>query len=393
MSKNNENKLVPIFRFPEFKNEEEWRYPNGNELFEPIVNKNHNSDLPILAITQEQGAIPRNLIDYHVSVTDKSVESYKVVEVGDFIISLRSFQGGIEYSGYKGLCSPAYIILRKKTDLESDFYRHYFKSMPFIRDLNKNLEGIRDGKMISYKQFSEIRIPKPNHKEQQKIASCLSSLDDVMKTESEKLDIILNHKKGLLQNLLPKEGESIPNFRFKEFENSGVWVEKELGSFCNSLSSGKDKNVEDGEYELYGSTGIIGKAENANYEGDFILVARVGANAGLLNKVTGKFGVTDNTLVIDLIKKNIINFIYYSLENVGLKELVFGSGQPLITGGQLKSLQFLIPQDEKEQVKIADTLSSVDDLINAQNQKLEALQLHKRGLLQGLFPNLNDVTE
>ncbi len=81
----------------------DWKYKNGGELFESISNKDHRSDLPILAVTQEQGAIPRNLIDYQISVTDKSVGSYKVVEVGDFIISLRSFQGGIEYSNYKGI--------------------------------------------------------------------------------------------------------------------------------------------------------------------------------------------------------------------------------------------------------------------------------------------------
>ena len=121
-------KLVPRLRFPEFKRDGEWGYRNGDELFEPISNKKHNSDLPILAITQEHGAIPRELIDYHVSVLDKSLESYKIVEVGDFIISLRSFQGGIEYSNYLGLCSPAYIILRRKIDLINDFYRFYFKS-------------------------------------------------------------------------------------------------------------------------------------------------------------------------------------------------------------------------------------------------------------------------
>jgi type I restriction enzyme S subunit len=180
-----EGEKVPKFRFPEFNSEIGWEFLNGDKLFETISNKNHNSDLPILAITQEQGAIPRDMIDYHVSVTDKSVESYKVVEIGDFILSLRSFQGGIEYSNYIGLCSPAYIILRKKKHLINDFYRHYFKSFLFIQNLNKNLEGIRDGKIISYKQFSEILIPKPKTKEQQKIASCLSSLDVLITAQTE----------------------------------------------------------------------------------------------------------------------------------------------------------------------------------------------------------------
>jgi len=121
MSKFKTNKLVPKLRYPEFKNSGEWTYYNGDVLFDPVTNKNHNSDLPILAITQEHGAILRDQIDYNVTVTDKSLEGYKVVEVGDFIISPRSFQGGIEYSQYKGICSPAYIIIRKKSEIVDAF--------------------------------------------------------------------------------------------------------------------------------------------------------------------------------------------------------------------------------------------------------------------------------
>ena len=194
---------IPRLRFSVFSGG--WDYMNGDELFEPISNKNHNSDLPILALTQDQGAVPRDMINYNVIVSDKSVAGYKVVEVDDFIISLRSFQGGIEYSRYKGLCSPAYIVLRKKSeDLISDFYRIYFKSFNYIQELNKKLEGIRDGKMISYKQFSEIKLPVPNPAEQQKIAECLSALDELIASESAKLESLKDHKKGLMQQLFPQ---------------------------------------------------------------------------------------------------------------------------------------------------------------------------------------------
>jgi type I restriction enzyme S subunit len=147
---------VPKLRFPEFRDAGEWSNSFGNEVFEQINNKQHDSTLPVLAITQEHGAIPRNMIDYQVSVTEKSIESYKVVEVGDFIISLRSFQGGIEYSIYKGICSPAYVILRKKTVASENYFKQFFKTERFIQTLNKNIEGLRDGKMVSFKQFSEL---------------------------------------------------------------------------------------------------------------------------------------------------------------------------------------------------------------------------------------------
>lgn len=139
-----------------------WEKLGGNEIFETVSNKNHNSDLPILAITQDNGAIPRDMIEYKITVTDKSVDSYKVVEVGDFIISLRSFQGGIEYSNYRGICSPAYIILRAHRLIDDRFFKYYFKTEKYITDLNRKLEGIRDGKMVSFKYFSDIKINTPS---------------------------------------------------------------------------------------------------------------------------------------------------------------------------------------------------------------------------------------
>ena len=198
-------KTIPALRFPEFQNEGEWNYENGDILYGSIVNKKHKSDLPILAITQENGAIPRDEINYRVVVEDKSIEGYKVVEIGDFIISLRSFQGGIEYSRYEGLCSPAYIVLRKRhSKICDDFYRHYFKSFQYIQELNRNLEGIRDGKMISYKQFADIKLPYPCYEEQCKIAKCLSSIDDVIQSYIEKKTALELHKNGLMQQIFPK---------------------------------------------------------------------------------------------------------------------------------------------------------------------------------------------
>jgi type I restriction enzyme S subunit len=179
----------------------EWKYLNGNKLFEPISNKNHNSDLPILAISQEFGAVPREMINYHISVTEKSVESYKVVEKGDYIISLRSFQGGIEYSEYKGICSPAYIILRPKVQISDYFFKTYFKTNNYIQELCRKLEGIRDGKMISYKYFSEIKLPFPHIKEQEKIASFLNEISKQIALVNEQLEETRTFKKALLSKL------------------------------------------------------------------------------------------------------------------------------------------------------------------------------------------------
>jgi len=179
----------------------DWELKKGNKIFDAISNKNHDSDLPILAITQEHGAIPRELINYQVQVTEGSVAGYKVVDKGDFIISLRSFQGGIEYSNYKGICSPAYIILRPSIKVNDDFYRYYLKTGNFIQEMKKRLEGIRDGKILSYKYFSEIKLPNPCVEEQQKIAEFLGALDVKINAVHEQVELTQTFKKGLLQQM------------------------------------------------------------------------------------------------------------------------------------------------------------------------------------------------
>jgi len=416
----NKDKLIPELRFPEFKNEGEWDYLNGDKLFEPISNKNHNSDLPILAITQEQGAIPRGMINYHVSVTDKSVESYKVVEVGDFIISLRSFQGGIEYSYFLGVCSPAYIILRKKIDVVNDFYRFYFKSIPFIRDLNKNLEGIRDGKMVSYKQFSEISIPNPNPQEQQKIASCLSSLDEVIAAHSQKLDLLKDHKKGLMQNLFPQEGETVPKYRFKEFEKDGEWVEKKLGDLIEikgrigyrgytledivgkgegAISMSPSNINEFGTLSFTKSTYITwAKYEESPeimLENGFTVLVKTGSTYGkvaLIKNLTEKTTINPQLVVLKPKKVNWY-FLYLLVANESIQKQinakVVGGAIPTLSQDSISNFEILVPKI-KEQEKIADCLSSLNDLIISQTERIEQLKLHKKGLMQGLFPKIQD---
>lgn len=407
------NKFIPELRFPEFKNEGEWEYVYGDELFEPISNKDHNSDLPILAITQEQGAVPRDMINYHVSVTEKSIESYKVVEIGDFIISLRSFQGGIEYSNYLGLCSPAYIVLRKKEDVINDFYRHYFKSYPFIQDLNKNLEGIRDGKMISYKQFSEILIPKPKIKEQVKIAACLSSLDEVISAYNEKLDLLKDHKKGLMQNLFPQVGEKMPKYRFPEFVNNGEWLEKDLGEIAKLKTIKNKDNVVTRVLTNSAANGIVDQRDffdreivtESNLEGyyivengDFVYNPRISTVAPVGPISVNKTGIGVMSPLYTVFRFNTDNIDFF--EQYFKTDLWYSSLRSISNSGARHDrmnislnaffhLPLLSPNSEEQQ-KIVSCLSALDELILAQAEKLELLKQHKIGLIQDLFPKMID---
>ncbi|MGE4272952.1 MAG: restriction endonuclease subunit S [Desulfitobacterium sp.] len=399
MNNNNKTALVPRLRFPEFAINGAINFETGDVIFEPISNKNHNSDLPVLAITQEHGAIPRDQIDYNVSVTDKSLESYKVVEIGDFIISLRSFQGGIEYSLYHGICSPAYIILRKRVPIVDQYYKHYFKTGRFIQDLNKDLEGIRDGKMVSYSQFSAIMLPKPDRKEQQKIADCLSSIDDLIAAEGKKLEALRAHKKGLMQKLFPAEGVTVPEWRFPEFRDCDEWEEKALIDICNMQAGNYvsateiAKNRASDNFPCYGGNGLRGYTKTFTHNGKYPLIGRQGALCGNVTLVEGAFHATEHAVVCNPSQRVVVEWLYYQLVMMNLNQYATGQAQPGLSVKVLEKLQVKIPSTTTEQQQIADCLSSIDDLITEQAKKIEALRTHKKALMQGLFPSIEEVGE
>lgn len=413
---NNDKKIVPELRFPEFINDGEWQYLNGDELFEPISNRDHNSDLPILAISQEHGAIPREMIDYTVIASKESINSYKVVEKGDFIISLRSFQGGIEYSNYKGICSPAYIILRKKQKLDDIFFKFYFKTDLYIRQLNKNLEGIRDGKMVSYKQFSEILLPYPSINEQKKIASHLTSIEELIGSHKQKLDTLKNHKSGLMQNLFPQKGKTLPNYRFPKFQNTNDWQEINFNKVFKRVTR-KNKENNQNILTISALKGLVNQEEYFNKK----IASRDVTNYYLICK--GEFAYNKSyskDYPVGAIKKldkydiGVVSTLYICFKcqqgySNDYFEQFFESGvfneqldkiaqEGARDHGLLNvsvtdffdTLVVKVPPTKDEEQKITSCLQALNNLINVQEEKISQLELHKKGIIQALFPALNE---
>ena len=405
-------KLVPKLRFPEFRGDDAWEERSGHHLFEQVNDKKPEPGLPVLAITQEHGAIPRDMIDYHVSVTDKSIESYKVVQVGDFIISLRSFQGGIEYSQYHGICSPAYVILRRCADGSDAYYKHYLKTDRFIQILTKNLEGLRDGKMISYKQFSELRIPTPAPEEQQKIADCLSSLDELIAAQARKVDALKTHKKGLMQQLFPREGETQPRLRFPDFRDVGGWTVKKLEEIGRVIRGASPRPKGDPRY--YGGPVPRLMVQDVTRDGKWVTpqidsLTEEGAKlsrpcpAGTLTIVcSGAVGVVSFLAVDACIHDGFLGlvdideslaskeFLFHRLSTLGEqfeKGATHGGVFTNLTTTGVDQLEIAFPTPDEQQ-RIADCLGSLDTLITAAIQELDTLKTHKKGLMQQLFPSV-----
>ncbi|QFI56353.1 restriction endonuclease subunit S [Aeromonas simiae] len=180
----------------------EWRWLKASELFKTISRKNNSETEELLAVTQDQGVLPRSMLERRVVMPDGSTQGYKLVVPGNFIISLRSFQGGLEYSSYRGLVSPAYTVLEPIRLIDDEFYKQYYKSYDFIGHLAVAVIGIRDGKQISYEDFSFLKLPYPSLEEQQKIAAVLSTADQEISALQQKLDVLKQEKKALMQQLL-----------------------------------------------------------------------------------------------------------------------------------------------------------------------------------------------
>lgn len=186
-------------RLPGFT--DEWKKVKAGLIFKSVSIRSNKQEI-LLSATQEHGVIPRDMLESRVTMPTGDLSSFKLVDVGDFVISLRSFEGGIEYSQYRGVVSPAYTVLKKALDLDSAFYKAYFKSNDFIQRLSVAVIGIRDGKQISYSDFAYIKIPFPALQEQTAIANILSSCDEEIRLAQGKLATIKEQKKGLMQVLL-----------------------------------------------------------------------------------------------------------------------------------------------------------------------------------------------
>lgn len=180
---------------------EDWDSVIIEDAFDSVSDKNH-PDATVLTIIQGRGTIPRDESDRNISYNKNSIPTYKLVKENDFIMHLRSFEGGLEIATREGIVSPAYTILRNKVEIVPEFYRYYFRSSSFIVEkLTGITEGIRDGRSINMDDFWILEIPYPSIPEQKKIGEFMSLIDQQIQVEKDKLEAIKNVKKGLLQQM------------------------------------------------------------------------------------------------------------------------------------------------------------------------------------------------
>jgi len=410
--------IVPELRFPEFKNNWEikplykvYEFKITNSLSRDKLNyddgkvKNiHYGDIhtkfsTLFDITKED--VP--FINCNVSIERIDEDNY--CQEGDIVIAdasedMDDIGKSIELVNLNrekllaGL--HTFLARRKMSNPVLGFGGYLFKSNGIRNQIQREAQGAKV-LGISKGRISSINIFYPNSpKEQQKITKCLSSLDEVITAETEKLELLKEHKKGLLQQLFPQEGETQPKYRFPEFKDDGDWEETILEECLDYLQPTPylvcNTNYDD-KYAIpvltAGKTFILGYTnEKEGIYKDNLPVIIFDDFTTASKFVDFEFKVKSSAMKILLAKGgNNIKFMFEAIQN--LKFEVSTHKRHWIS--VYSKLDILKPSGPKEQQKIANCLTSVDGLIVGQAQKLEVLQNHKKGLLQQLFPNVNDV--
>ena len=231
--------LVPQIRFAGFT--DPWEQRKLGELFEEHSEKDRD-DLPALTIIQGGGTVHRDESKRNLQFDRSSLSNYKVVDTGDFIVHLRSFEGGLEKATCYGLVSPAYHIFRGK-NVDSDFYYLYFRSKRFIDvDLKPHVYGIRDGRSIDIEGMKTIFIPWTNLAEQRRIGGFFDRLDSLITLHQRKYDKLCVLKKSMLDKMFPKGGSLYPEIRFAGFTDP--WEQRKLSELVEIERGGSPRPIE-----------------------------------------------------------------------------------------------------------------------------------------------------
>ena len=266
--------LVPQIRFAGFT--DPWEQRKLGELFEEHSEKDRD-DLPALTIIQGGGTVHRDESKRNLQFDRSSLSNYKVVDTGDFIVHLRSFEGGLEKATCYGLVSPAYHIFRGK-NVDSDFYYLYFRSKRFIDvDLKPHVYGIRDGRSIDIEGMKTIFIPWTNLAEQRQIGAFFDRLNSLITLHQRKYDKLCVLKKSMLDKMFPKGGSLYPEIRFAGFTDP--WEQRKLGEiavFSKGVGYSKNDLCEEGTpIILYGR--LYTKYETCIFDVDTFVKEKAGS--------------------------------------------------------------------------------------------------------------------
>ena len=423
MSGKQQKTLAPRLRFPEFRDAGEWEVKRLGEI--GTISK--GKGIPKSDIV-ESGVLPciryGELYTYYPEIIRK-ISSFTNTNSAELVLSEEN-DVIIPASGEtkEDIATASCVTMKGvalggdlnifRSSLSGAFLAYYARG-----NLKTQISKVAQGDSVVHlypAQLEKLKIAVPcSLQEQQKIADCLSSLDELIELEARQYEALRQHKKGLMQQLFPREGETTPRLRFPEFRDAGEWEVKKIEDFFEVLSSKRvlQKDWASHGVPFYRTRELVSLYKNEPFSseifiskelfselsqkygvptaGDF-LVSGVGT-LGIAYQVKAgdKFYFKDGNVLWFKLKKGIVStFFKYCFQSDIIQSQILGQTSISTVGTftiqNAKKTIFLCPYDIKEQQKIADCLSSLDELIELQSQKVEALKQHKKGLMQQLFP-------
>lgn len=424
MSKQKKKGFAPALQFSEFQKKNEWEEIAFGKAFVRLTEKNKENNQNVLTISAQLGLVSQ-LEYFNKKVSAKDVSGYYLLHKGDFAYN-KSYSKGYpmgaikplkEYN--KGVVSTLYIGFRTKEGYQSSFFEQYFDSGIINSEIEKIAQegGRAHGLLnVSVKEFfTDIKIYTPQAHEQKKIADCLSSIDDLITAQNQKIDALKAQRKGLMQHLFPAEGETVPKLRFPEFRRTGDWNSRKIEKLAKrgsghtpnkkhtenygggikwvSLADSKkldsgyihSTNVDISQEGLDNSSAVLHPAGSVIISRD----AGVGKSAVLYEAMA----VSQHFIAWQCDSKILSNwFLYYFLQLMkpAFENIAVGNAIKTIGLPYFKELSIAVPSID-EQDRIAECLLSIDEIIYVESKKYESLKSHKKGLMQQLFPSLGEV--
>ena len=398
MEKENETKtVVPALRFPEFQGMEGWKEKKMGEIGNFIGGGTPNTNNPEYWDGEILWYTPTEIKNGRLNSSNRKItqqglrnSSAKLLPKGAILITTRATIGEVAISEKECTTNQGFQSLVVK-DSEVNLFWFYWiiqhKEELIKRASGSTFKEIGKTEIINITVYS---AKQQEQQEQQKIADCLSSLDDLIEATNRKIEALKEHKKGLMQRLFPKEGENVPELRFPEFQGTKGWEEKKLTSLCD-ITNGKcnaQDHIEGGIYPLFDRSAVVKYSNNYLYDCEAVIIPGEGVRF-IPKYYNGKFNLHQRAYALKDFSCN-GKFLFYDMEYhssllavKAVKSTVLSLRLPI-----LQNFPLHIPFEDVEQQKIADCLSSLDELIEATSQKVEILKEHKKGLMQQLFPKI-----
>ena len=370
----------PKVRFKGFT--DDWEQRKLGEVFKEYSEKNH-IELPALTIIQGGGTVKRDESDRNLMYDKSNLSSYKMVKKDDFIVHLRSFEGGLEKASMDGIVSPAYHTFQGE-NVDSRFYYPYFRSHEFIKKkLIPHVYGIRDGRSIDIEGMKTIEIPYISLREQQLIGNYLDCIDNLITFHQRKCEQTKKLKKYMLQKMFPKEGQTVPEVRFEGFTDA--WEKRKFGdlgsvSMCRRIF--KEQTATEGDIPFYkiGTFGgepdaFISRALFEEYKekyqypevGDMLISAS--GTIGRTVEYAGEDAYFQDSNIVwfkhdDRVDNSFLKCIYSSVKWSGIE----GSTIKRLYNDNFLKTEFSMPNAE-EQKKIGEYFQNLDHLITLHQRK------------------------